>query len=203
LLNTSRCQHTQPYGVFVSNGTQGGGQVRLLPPAVPAASMPTPLCTGGRHLRRACQLHPPRHDFRTHRLQVCMQARAACRLLSHATHHRCWLARLAYEAFSYLCLAQLPGTPYQHGRDSWRYSMGRRCKRAPQPFSSCSNILDIRPHILDSCSQTYVTQTYQISRRNTIHIFFHINLGTYSNVDGSRQPSRIELDIAKHQATCA
>jgi len=26
--------------------------------------------------------------------------------------------------------------------------------------------------------------------------------GTYSGIDGSRQPSQIELDVAKHQATC-
>ena len=26
--------------------------------------------------------------------------------------------------------------------------------------------------------------------------------GTYAGTDGSRQPSQIELDVAKHQATC-
>jgi hypothetical protein len=29
-----------------------------------------------------------------------------------------------------------------------------------------------------------------------------IDAGTYSSIDGSRQPSQLELDIAKHQATC-
>ena len=31
---------------------------------------------------------------------------------------------------------------------------------------------------------------------------YGIESGTFSSVDGSRQPSQIELDIAKHQATC-
>ena len=36
------------------------------------------------------------------------------------------------------------------------------------------------------------------------HIRYHFNYnpGTFSDVDGHRQPSQVELDIAKHQATC-
>jgi hypothetical protein len=29
-----------------------------------------------------------------------------------------------------------------------------------------------------------------------------IDAGTFANADGSRQPSQLELDVAKHQATC-
>ena len=34
------------------------------------------------------------------------------------------------------------------------------------------------------------------------HHFFNHDSGTYSDIDGHRQPSQVELDIAKHQATC-
>ena len=36
------------------------------------------------------------------------------------------------------------------------------------------------------------------------HICYHFNndSGTYSDADGHRQPSQVELDIATHQATC-
>ena len=36
------------------------------------------------------------------------------------------------------------------------------------------------------------------------HIRYHFNYNpiTFSDVDGRRQPSQVELDIAKHQATC-
>ena len=36
----------------------------------------------------------------------------------------------------------------------------------------------------------------------TIFCIFNYNPGTFSDVDGHRQPSQVELDIAKHQATC-
>jgi hypothetical protein len=57
-------------------------------------------------------------------------------------------------------------------------------------------------HILDSCPQTCVAITNHILRHKTIDFLVFFNSGTFASVDGSRQPSRIELDIAKHQATC-
>ncbi len=33
------------------------------------------------------------------------------------------------------------------------------------------------------------------------YIYIYIYLGTYSNADGSRQPSQIELQIAEHQGS--
>ena len=48
----------------------------------------------------------------------------------------------------------------------------------------------------------FVSVSSIIGRYDALVRGIHICSGTFSNVTGARQPSQIELDIAKHQATC-
>ena len=57
----------QPYGLFVANGSQGGGQVHARSRSHKLAH---DCYAGVRHLWLSRQLHSSRHDFRPNRLQV-------------------------------------------------------------------------------------------------------------------------------------
>ena len=67
----------QPYGVFVSNGTQGGGQVRChaFNASLTHSRDLRHRAAGSCHFQRPRQLHPPRHDLCPHWLQVHSRAR--------------------------------------------------------------------------------------------------------------------------------
>ena len=104
---------TQPYGLFVSNGSQGGGQVHSPSRAHKLAHA----CHAGiRHLRFSRQLHSSRHDFRPNWLQVTRALRmSVCEVHASAGQHAassCWqwhtsaypCASTAASRFSPTCL---------------------------------------------------------------------------------------------------
>ena len=67
----SRCRHS-PTECLCQTARRA--EARCSRSRTRAPPLPTPYRAGGLHLFGTGQLHPPRHDFCTHRLQVCKRA---------------------------------------------------------------------------------------------------------------------------------
>ena len=111
----------QPYGVFVSNGTQGGGQVHkhcltesFFACALPPSLAPTSLM---------CRKHPSSGLWPTSRITVWSSSRLVTGACVQALVGACCsgLIRLVF---------QLPGPHHWHEGGAWIESMGCRCMRA-------------------------------------------------------------------------